>query len=317
MAARGTPFPPEWDAFLEDMQWELLPSSFKTLKFEIIRWHRWLQSQNLEWQAVQTEHAHQWLHAFLETSAHSTVTRRLWPLRRLYQWAQQAGHIGTNPFAWITRPIFHNRYNPHFMPTEKQVLHLLAMPDTSTYIGIRDRAILELLYASGLRAGELLSLSTADVSGHFRQRAIRVWGKGKIERFVVYHETAQYWLGVYLQRARHAILERAGTPQQTQCFVALHGQHARMSYQTLRRLVRRYADAAGLPFLTAHSLRHAFATHLYCNGAPMDIVQKLLGHRNIETTALYIQLSAQYLREQHWRCHPRGSAGRRHVGRRA
>ena len=292
--------------FLDDIDLDMLPSSFQALCYVLSRWERWLNEHRIDWRQVTPEQVQQWLNALLVTKARATVNLQLWPLRRLYQWARRRRLIQDNPFEFVTLPINHKRPEPRFLPTEEEVERLLEMPDTGTYVGIRDRAILELLYACGLRANELLSLSVFNVSEHFRQRALRVTGKGQVERFVIYHETAQHWLRVYHQQARPALLERAGVQLQRQFFVHHRGCDAHLSYYVLRGLIRRYADAAGLPRLTAHSLRHACASHMYMNGVSMEFLRCFLGHSELDTTAIYIQLTPEYLREQyHWH-HPRG-----------
>ena len=301
------PPPPELEAFLASVDTDMLPSSFQVLCYGLERWWRWLDERGIEWQQVTPEQAQQWLDVMLATSARSTVNLRLWPLRLFYRWAARRGHIASNPFEFLTLPINHERRKPRFLPSEDEVVRLLEMPDTSTYVGIRDRAMLELLYASALRAGELLSLSVFGVTEYFGRRVLRVTGKGQVERFVAYHETAQQWLTMYLQQARPALLERAGVQFQKQFFVNHRRRDARLSYGALRRVIRRYADAAGLPRLTAHSLRHACASHMYCNGASMEFLRCFLGHSEIDTTAVYIQLTPEYLRDiYHWH-HPRGN----------
>ena len=302
----GRHFPAEWGAFLASVDLNMLPGSFQALCYGLERWRRWLDANGIEWQQVTPGQAQQWLGEMLATYARSTVNLRLWPLRLLYQWAAREGCIASNPFEFLTLPLDRVRRKPRFMPSEDEVLRLLEMPDTSTYVGVRDRAMLELLYASALRAGELLSLSVFSVAEYFKQRVLRVTGKGQVERFVAYHETAQQWLSVYQQQARPALLEYAGVRFQRQFFVNHRSRDARLSYGVLRRVIRRNADAAGLPRLTAHSLRHACASHMYCNGASMEFLRCFLGHREIDTTAIYIQLTPEYLRDiYHWH-HPRG-----------
>ena len=204
----GRHFPPEWEAFLASVDLDMLPSSFRALCYGLERWRRWLDARGIEWHQVTPEHAQQWLNAMLATYARSTVNLRLWPPRLLYQWAAREGRIAGNPFGFLTLPINRERRRVRFVPSEDEVERLLEMPDTSTHVGIRDRAMLELLYASGLRAGELLSLSVFSVTERLGQRVLRVLGKGQVERFVAYHETAQEWLEVYRQHARPALLER-------------------------------------------------------------------------------------------------------------
>lgn len=282
----------------------LLPASATCVNYELIRWQRWLMGHRLHWQEVTHEHVQQWLQA-VSTQAHATVVKRSWVLRKLYEWAQQAGHVQTSPWLRIARPIYRGWQTPRFTPCKQAVLRLLEQPDIRTPHGIRDRAMLELLYAAGLRASELLSLHVLNVSEGLKDRHIRVTGKGQVERMVVYHETAQHWLDLYLKTARPWLLERIGKPR-NQFFVHDKGRDGQLSYRVLRTLVRRYADAAGMPLLTAHSLRHAFATHLYHGGASLSVIQQLLGHSDLQTTTIYARPDPERLRHLVEHHHPRG-----------
>jgi len=180
---------------------------------------------------------------------------------------------------------------------------LLLQPDTGTSRGVRDRTIIELLYASGLRASELLGLRVDQINP--KERAIRVMGKGQIERMVVYGESARTWLRYYLLGTRSRLLRRTGR-NHYQLFVNDKGD-GNLTYGVLKSIIRRHADAAGMPLLTAHSLRHAFATHLYQGGANLRVIQMLLGHACLATTTIYAKTSAKQLTELIDRHHPRGS----------
>lgn len=299
-------YPPGWGLFcsMEIDGW-LLPASVACVHYELARWQRWLAGNRLDWRQVTVVHVREWLRA-ISVQAHSTVIKRAWVLRRLYGWALRMELIEANPWTLVSQPICRPWQMPRFTPSQQAVERLLEQPDVRTLHGIRDRAMLEMLYACGLRASELLGLHVLDVQCGFRGRHVRVLGKGMVERMVVYHETAQHWLDLYMQAARPQLLARAGKRQQEQFFVHDAGRNGQLSYRVLRTLIRRYADAAGMPLLTAHSLRHAFATHLYHAGAALSIIQQLLGHRNLQTTTIYAKPDLEHLRyliEWH---HPRG-----------
>lgn len=297
---------PDWQTEFIDHLWHvdgLAMLSIREARRELIRWQRWLDMRGLTWQQVSSADLTVWLGEIVGLQARSTVDKRSWVLRRLYRWALQCGHTSTDPWLRIARPSSPYRWRPRFTPSPDAVMRLLIQPDTGTFRGVRDRAILELLYASGLRAAELLSLRVDQINA--AERAIRVIGKGQIERMVVYGESAQTWLRYYLLGARSRLLQPVGRPS-IQLFVNDKGSGS-LSYAVLRAIIRRHADAAGLPLLTAHSLRHAFATHLYQGGANLQVIQMLLGHACIATTTIYAKTSAKHLTKLLDRHHPRGA----------
>jgi integrase/recombinase XerD len=184
--------------------------------------------------------------------------------------------------------------------SEAQVEALLAAPDTTTPLGLRDRAMLELMYASGLRVSELVSLKTVHLS--LDDGVLRVLGKGSRERLVPFGEEARAWLLDYLARGRAAIL---GGQRSEALFVTARGEA--MTRQTFWRIVKRGALQAGVTApLSPHTLRHAFATHLLNHGADLRAVQLLLGHADIGTTTIYTHVARERLRQLHQKHHPRG-----------
>jgi integrase/recombinase XerD len=188
--------------------------------------------------------------------------------------------------------------------TEAQVEALLAAPDTATALGQRDRTMLELMYASGLRVSELVALTTLNLS--LNEGIVRVLGKGRKERLVPFGEVARDWLQRYLAEARPALL--AGR-QTEDLFVTSSGPHpgTAMSRVMFWMLVRRYAVQAGITApLSPHTLRHAFATHLLNHGADLRAVQLLLGHADISTTTIYTHVARERLKSLHAQHHPRG-----------
>ena len=179
------------------------------------------------------------------------------------------------------------------------VENLLAAPDIETTIGLRDRAMLELLYASGLRVSELIALQL--VSVNLRQGVVRVVGKGNKERLVPVGETALDWLQRYLREARQELLPNGGSV----LFPSRRGRT--MTRQTFWHAIKRYALAAGIQKdISPHTLRHAFATHLVDNGADLRAVQMMLGHSDLSTTQIYTHVAQQRLQSLLREHHPRG-----------
>ena len=224
-------------------------------------------------------------------------------MRRLYRWAALEGLVDEDPWRRIVRPVNPPQWHPRYVPSRSQVMDLLLQPDTCTQKGIRDRAILELLYGAGLRASELISLNMHQVSAGLEDGCIQVMGKGQRERLVIYGKHAAYWLRHYMKEARWALLRKAGTVEQ---FFVNDTPSGELTYPVLRRTVKRYAGAAGMPLVTAHALRHAFATHLYQNGANLRVIQMLLGHAMLQTTTVYARACTEHLRGLIERHHPRG-----------
>jgi integrase/recombinase XerD len=184
--------------------------------------------------------------------------------------------------------------------SEAQVEALLQAPDVDTPLGARDRAMLELMYASGLRVSELVTLKSVHLS--LADGVLRVTGKGGKERLVPFGAEAQTWIERYLARARSEIL---GEQRSDALFVTSRG--GPMTRQMFWKLIKRHALAADIrSALSPHTLRHAFATHLLNHGADLRAVQMLLGHADISTTTIYTHVARERLRQLHARHHPRG-----------
>ncbi len=228
----------------------------------------------------------------------TTANRRLAVFRRYFRWALREGRVRADP----TLRLMAAR-QPLRVPrslSEAQVEALLAAPDVDTPLGERDRAMLELMYASGLRVSELVGLKTVHVA--LDEGVLRVFGKGSKERLVPFGEEAHAWLRRWLAQGRPQILGARGADA---LFVTVRG--ADMTRQMFWNLVKRYARKAGIDApLSPHTLRHAFATHLLNHGADLRAVQLLLGHADIGTTTIYTHVARERLRQLHARHHPRG-----------
>ena len=231
-------------------------------------------------------------------SAATSANRRLTVVRRFFRWAVRERLRDSDPTLKLDAA-----RQPLRVPkslSEAQVEALLAAPDVETALGLRDRAMLELLYASGLRVSELVALQTVRVS--FSEGTLHVAGKGSKERLVPFGEEARGWLERYLREARAAIL--AGQASDA-LFVTARG--GPMTRQMFWKLIKAHALAAGIAVpLSPHTLRHAFATHLLNHGADLRTVQMLLGHADISTTTIYTHVARERLKQLHARHHPRG-----------
>lgn len=228
----------------------------------------------------------------------STTSRELSTLRRFYRYASRQGKIAADPTLKIDAPKL-----PRALPkslTEADVEHLLAAPRIEAPLGLRDKTMLETLYASGLRVTELVTLKLPQVSQDMG--VVRVMGKGSKERLVPLGEEALAWIRRYLREARPALLSGKASDD---LFVTARG--AAMTRQAFWHLLKRYAVQAGLnKLISPHTLRHAFATHLLNHGADLRVVQLLLGHSDISTTQIYTHVARERLKQLHARHHPRG-----------
>ncbi len=248
--------------------------------------------------AVQRPDILDYLSASLQ-SPPRTMARRLSCLRRFYRHQVREGVLETDPTARIESPRL-GRSLPDAL-TEAEVEALLGAPDTESSLGQRDRTMLEVLYATGLRVSELVNLRMDEINLH--QGVVRVMGKGSKERLVPMGEEAQIALEDFLRRGRPEILKRKRV-----CDAAFPTRRAQaMSRQAFWQLVKRYALQVGLKRSPSpHSLRHAFATHLLNHGADLRVVQMLLGHQDISTTQIYTHVARERLKQLHARHHPRG-----------
>jgi integrase/recombinase XerD len=228
----------------------------------------------------------------------STQARLHSSLKRFYRFALRGRRVGGDPTLNLDPPKQPQRFPKTLSEADVEIL--LAQPDPETALGLRDRAMLEVLYASGLRVSELTRLKLAEVS--FDMGVVRIFGKGSKERLVPLGEEALAWLGRYAKDARPALLRNRESD-----FVFVTGRGAPMTRQAFWHLIKKRA-AAAIPgkSLSPHTLRHAFATHLLNHGADLRVVQMLLGHADISTTQIYTHVARERLKALHQKHHPRG-----------
>jgi len=228
-----------------------------------------------------------------------TAARLLSSLRRFFQYQYREGRIAQDPTLNIDNPRI-GRPLPDSL-TEDEVESLLNTPEETKPEGLRDRAMLELLYATGLRVSELVGLTYDQIN--LNQGVVRVLGKGNKERLVPLGEEAEFHINAYLSGARHELIKGHG--QVPHLFITRRG--GAMTRQAFWYMIRRRAQQAGITkHLSPHTLRHAFATHLLNHGADLRVVQMLLGHSDLSTTQIYTHVANQRLKSLHTRHHPRG-----------
>ena len=227
-----------------------------------------------------------------------STARQLSSFRRFYRYLLREGLISEDPTAQIAMPKI-GRALPQSL-TEEEVEALLAAPDVSEPLGHRDRAMLEVLYATGVRVSELINLRMSQLN--LNQGVLRIVGKGDRERLIPLGDEAQDWLREFLNGPRSEILLERQTDY---LFPTRRGD--RMTRQAFWHIIKRYAKKAGIhKKLSPHTVRHAFATHLLNNGADLRVVQLLLGHSDVSTTQIYTHVARERMKELHSRHHPRG-----------
>ena len=292
----------EIDAFCDTLWLEdgLAKASLSSYRSDLLHFSSWLGEQQLPaLGAVDEASLMRFIAALSQTLRASSQARYISTLRRFYRYLLARGRISADPTLKISMPVKPSRL-PKVL-SEAQVEALLAAPQAEQSLGLRDRAMLETLYATGLRVSELVGLKLHEVN--FEMGVIRVFGKGSKERLVPLGEEAIDWLRSYLAEGRPALL---GGRQSNDLFVTARG--AAMTRQAFWYLIKRYALQAAIDpaRLSPHVMRHAFATHLLNHGADLRVVQLLLGHSDISTTQIYTHIARERLKSLHAQHHPRG-----------
>lgn len=280
------------------MEKGLADNSLQSYRRDLLLFHYWLQHSKKQLLDVDAVLINQYFAWRAEQGISSrSMARMLSCLRGFFQYAVRENLVELDPTLNIESPKL-GRKLPDVL-TEDDVEALLAAPDVEDAIGLRDKAMLELLYACGLRVSELIALQVTDVS--LQQGVIRVFGKGSKERLIPMGEVAADWLQQYYKQARPLLLKQ----QSNICFPS--GRGVQMTRQTFWHRIKHYAIVAGIHKpLSPHTLRHAFASHLLNHGADLRVVQMLLGHSDLSTTQIYTHVATQRLQDLHKQHHPRG-----------
>ncbi|MEO8103612.1 MAG: site-specific tyrosine recombinase XerD [Betaproteobacteria bacterium] len=278
----------------------LAPTSLASYRQDLKQWTTWLDSAGKTLHQAARADVEAYIGAqFGQKAKVSSINRRLSTLRRFYQLQVQQGALREDPCLRVKAPRMPRRLPKNL--SEAQVESLLAAPDCNTVLGLRDRTMLETLYATGLRVSELVGLKLGQVS--LDMGVVRVMGKGSKERLVPLGEEALTWIARYLREGRPALAGQGGSD-------AMFLTHRRgpPTRQTFWHALKRHALRAGIDpaTLSPHTLRHAFATHLLNHGADLRVVQLLLGHADITTTQIYTHVARERLKRLHAVHHPRG-----------
>lgn len=231
--------------------------------------------------------------------ATSSISRMISSLRKFYQWLVRQNIQKINPMLEIDSPKKEHRL-PVALSVD-EVTKLLDQPDVTKKLGIRDRALLETLYATGIRVSELINLKFSDL--HEELKLLKVLGKGSKERLIPISDVAISWIKSYQEKVRDPLLLKSGKYTDT---IFLNNRGGTLTRQAVWQIIKRYCQMAGIrKNVTPHTLRHTFATHLLENGADLRVVQEILGHSDISTTQIYTNLSQQHILQVYAKTHPR------------
>jgi len=290
------------DAFCDQvwLQDGLAASSLSSYRRDLVAWAAWLDRRGRSLLAAQRTDVEAFLADQFRAKAKATsIARRLSSLRRFYALQLLQGTLRADPTSRVRAPKLPRRLPKNL--SEAQVEALLAAPDPETTLGLRDRAMLETLYATGLRVSELVGLTLAQVS--LDMGVVRVLGKGSKERLVPLGEESIVWLKRYLATGRPSLV---GEGKSAAMFVT--ARRGPLTRQAFWALLKRLGAKAGISAasISPHVLRHAFATHLLNHGADLRVVQLLLGHADITTTTIYTHVARERLKKLHAEHHPRG-----------
>ena len=269
-------------------------SSYQT---DLKQFLHYLNNQNLSLMAVDEQTARAYTHILKDRSLTSqTIARKVSALRQFFRYLQQTDEVATNPFQQLDLPKL-----PRAVPkplSEQQIDKLLQAPDVETRLGLRDRTMFELMYATGLRVSELVNLSANQLN--LNQGVVRISGKGGKERLVPFGAPCQEWLEQYIKKNSTLIQSHNGA-------LFINQKGSVMSRQSFWHRIKVHAQAAGIvPAPSPHSLRHSFATHLLNHDADLRVVQMLLGHSDLSTTQIYTLVAKEKLKTLHAQHHPRG-----------
>lgn len=291
----------ELDAFTDTLWLEhgLARNTLSGYRSDLALFGLWLAEQGTALRLADGADLAAYLADFSKRARPASQRRLLSAWRRYYRHLLARGEIQADPTLQLDSPLPGQRF-PKTL-SETQVEALLAVPDVDTPLGLRDRCMLEVLYASGLRVSELTELKLFAVS--LNEGVVRIMGKGSKERLVPLGEIAADWITRYLAQARPLLL--AGRACDA-IFVTRRG--GAMTRQMFWRIIKQYAVGAGIPVtrISPHTIRHAFATHLLNHGADLRVVQMLLGHADISTTQIYTHVARERLKKLHQIHHPRG-----------
>jgi integrase/recombinase XerC len=244
----------------------------------------------------------EWMAGLHNDHKKTSIARKLASLRTFFQFLVREGVLETNPAKLVATPRIERKLPNHL--SMEDAVRFIETPDTNTDLGRRDRAIIEFLYATGIRVGELVNINMQDID--FREKLVRVTGKRKKQRIVPFGEPALQALMHYLEETRPVFLNNCPPAERDNNAVFLNYQGTRITTRSVGRMIDKYIkQCADIHNISPHSLRHSFATHLLDGGADLRDIQELLGHARLSTTQIYTQVSMEKMIEVYDRAHPK------------
>ncbi|MEQ8201716.1 MAG: site-specific tyrosine recombinase XerD [Syntrophomonadaceae bacterium] len=278
----------------------LSPNTIAAYRRDLAKFARYLQDECrvTAWEEVRKKHITGFLAGEMDNeAANASVARTFSSIKGLFKFLVAEGLVNLNPTTDMETPKI-KRKLPQVL-TIQEVDKLMEQPNVAKPLGLRDRAMLELIYGTGIRVSELLAVQLEDLN--VMAGFLRCVGKGRKERIIPVNQTSIKWVQRYLARSRSLLIRGQG---ERTLFLNAHGR--KMSRQGFFKILAQYGGQAGIAKdLTPHMLRHSFATHLLENGADLRAVQEMLGHSDISTTQIYTHLTKSRLREVYHQCHPR------------
>ena len=244
----------------------------------------------------------EWMASLHNDHKKTSIARKLASLRTFFQFLVREGVVETNPAKLVATPKIERKLPNHL--SMEDAVRFIETPDTNTDLGRRDRAIIEFLYATGIRVGELVSIDLKDID--FREKLVRVTGKRKKQRIVPFGEPAAEALVNYLEDSRGFFLSQCPETERDIHALFLHRRGGRLTTRSVGRMIDKYIKlCADIHNISPHSLRHTFATHLLDSGADLRDIQELLGHARLSTTQIYTQVSMEKMIEVYDKSHPK------------
>lgn len=244
----------------------------------------------------------EWMASLHGDHKKTSVARKLASLRTFFQFLIREGVLESNPAKMVATPKIERKLPNHL--SMEDAVRFIETPDVNTDLGCRDRAILEFLYATGIRVGELVNIDLRDID--FREKLVRVTGKRKKQRIVPFGEPALQTLMKYLEESRPIFLNECPAAERDDQAVFLHRRGGRLTTRSVGRMIDKYIKVcADIHDISPHSLRHTFATHLLDSGADLRDIQELLGHARLSTTQIYTQVSMEKMIEVYDKAHPK------------
>jgi integrase/recombinase XerD len=287
--------------FLNYIQVEkgLSTNTLESYRRDLAKLHEWAAANSKQIERLERKDLREWIARMSRDGmAPTSVSRIVSAIRGFYRFLMLDGHLKNNPAEDLNTPQ-RLSHLPHFL-SEEEITNLLDAPNTRTDEGIRDRAMLELMYATGLRVSELCAVSAADLD--LNSGLITTFGKGSKQRRIPIGKSALNWIREYLR-----VRKKMGGDTKPQLFLR---RGKPLTRQTAWSIVKTHAERAGVPEISPHTLRHSFATHLIQHGADSRSVQALLGHADISTTQIYTHITDLHMRKAYDRFHPRAKANK-------